>query len=91
MLSNILFGMGIWNILVLSIYGYDKLASKMAYWRISEITLLVLAFLLGGIGAILAMFLFNHKTQKWKFRVLVPMAVISNTFFVGYGLFYWPF
>lgn len=91
MLSNVLMGLGIWNIIVLTIYGYDKFSSKMSYWRVPEFNLILLAFLMGGTGAILGMFMCNHKIGKWKFRILVPLAFICNAFLFGYGLYYWSF
>ena len=66
----------IWNVIVMLVYGIDKLKAKMGAKRISEKALLLCAVLLGGWGAILAMVLFNHKTSKIKFRILVPAAAV---------------
>ena len=66
----------IWNIVVMLVYGYDKLLAKNKKRRISEKTLLLLSFLFGGVGAMFGMVLFNHKTSKLKFRILVPLAVV---------------
>ena len=68
----------IWNIFVLFLYGADKLNARKGKMRIREITLLTVAFLLGGTGAMFGMVLFNHKTSKMKFRVFVPLAVVLN-------------
>lgn len=68
----------VWNIIVFFMYGIDKLKAKRSKWRISENALIVSAFLLGGIGAALGMIVFNHKTSKTKFRILVPIAVIAG-------------
>ena len=35
---------GVWNLIVFSMYGYDKLCAIKGYGRISEFTLLFLAF-----------------------------------------------
>lgn len=64
----------IWNITVMLVYGLDKMLAKMHHRRISENALLSCAFLFGGCGAILGMVLFNHKTSKMKFRILIPTA-----------------
>jgi len=53
-------------------------------WRISESALVLLAFLLGGAGAMFGMILFNHKTSKPKFRFLVPLAIIVNLIIIWY-------
>ncbi len=73
----------VWNIFTMLLYGIDKLRARKHKWRISETALIVPAFLLGGTGAILGMVLFNHKTSKMKFRLLVPIAFVLNiTLFV---------
>lgn len=69
-----------WNIIVMFTYGIDKIKAKRGTRRIREATLLLIAFLLGGIGAIFGMVLFNHKTSKIKFRIFVPLAVVISTF-----------
>lgn len=69
----------IWNIVVMLVYGTDKMLAKAHKRRISEMTLLTCAFLIGGWGAIFGMVLFNHKTSKTKFRILVPLAVLLQT------------
>ena len=67
-----------WNIFVLLLYGLDKFKAKKGLRRIKETTLITPAFLLGGPGAMFGMVLFNHKTSKHKFRILIPLAVILN-------------
>ena len=32
----------------------------------------------GGIGAMFGMVVFNHKTSKIKFRILIPIIAILN-------------
>jgi uncharacterized membrane protein YsdA (DUF1294 family) len=74
----------IWNIVTILIYGIDKMLAKAHKRRISEQTLLICAFLMGGCGAIFGMVLFNHKTSKMKFRILVPLAIL-----IGIIVVYW--
>ena len=58
--------------------GIDKWKAKRGAWRISEKTLLLTTWLLGGVGAWLAMRVFRHKTQHTAFIVSAPIgAVIS--------------
>jgi uncharacterized membrane protein YsdA (DUF1294 family) len=64
----------IWNVIVFFLYGTDKLKAKLGAWRISEKTLLLCAFLLGGVGAWAGMETFRHKTLHLSFRILVPIA-----------------
>lgn len=84
-MNNYLIILLIWNMVVMLIYGVDKLKAKKGKRRISEATLLLLAFIIGGLGADFGMILFNHKTSKIKFRLLVPLAVIMEvalTYFI---------
>ena len=57
-------------------FGFDKEKSRRHAWRISERTLLLSAFLGGAPGALFGMNFFRHKTQKPKFRILVPLAFL---------------
>jgi uncharacterized membrane protein YsdA (DUF1294 family) len=68
----------IWNIIVALIYGIDKLLAKGKKRRMSERFLLFTAFLLGAAGAMFGMVIFNHKTSKMKFRLLVPFYIALN-------------
>ena len=58
------------------LFGFDKEKSRRHAWRISERTLLLSAFLGGAPGALFGMRFFRHKTQKLKFRILVPLALL---------------
>lgn len=64
------------NVLVLVVYGGDKLFAKLDSWRVPEKVLLLLALLGGSIGALLAMQIFRHKTRHLKFRYGVPMILL---------------
>ena len=65
-----------WNIIVFIMYGADKRKAKKAKRRTSEKALLIAAFLLGGVGAAFGMRVFRHKTNHWKFRILVPLSAL---------------
>lgn len=66
----------IWNIITLLIYGLDKFFAIKNLRRISELTLVIVSFLGGGIGSLLGMLLFRHKTQKLKFQIAVPLGAV---------------
>ena len=68
----------IWNVVTMFVYGLDKLFARNQMRRISEKTLLSLAFLMGGAGAMFGMVVFNHKTSKPRFRFHVPLFVLIN-------------
>jgi uncharacterized membrane protein YsdA (DUF1294 family) len=66
------------SLLGFALMGVDKQRAKNHAWRISERTLLFVAFIGGGIGSLAGMLLFRHKTKHMKFIVLVPLAMILN-------------
>lgn len=74
----------IWNMAVMLLYAFDKSRAVRGGNRIKEATLILCAYLLGGLGAMFGMVLFNHKTSKMKFRLLVPLATVVN-FALIYG------
>ncbi len=74
-------------LLILNIISYllffcDKQFARKNKGRISEKTLLLSAFLAGGLGAFLAMYSCRHKTKKLKFVILVPLFLIIQL--IGY-------
>ena len=73
------------NLLTFLVYGLDKWKavrngqrSKRSSRRIPEATLLLLAVLGGSPAALLAMYLFRHKTLHKKFRYGVPAIIIAQ-------------
>ena len=66
------------NVITFILYGVDKRRAKRKRWRISEKTLLVFTFCGGGLGAILGMLSFHHKTKHLKFRIFVPIFFIMQ-------------
>lgn len=54
----------------------DKRKAQRGKWRTSEQTLFVLVLLGGGIGGIVGMYTFRHKTQKPRFVVGFPAILI---------------
>lgn len=75
------------NILAFCLYGIDKWKAVRGAWRLSEMTLLLAAFLGGAAGAFLGMRIFHHKTRHWKFKILVPLFLILEILGLGYLYF----
>ena len=63
------------NVVTFIVYGLDKSKARRGRWRIPEAALLWLAVLGGSPAALLAMWLFRHKTKHNKFRYGVPMIL----------------
>ena len=68
----------IWNVITFLLYAIDKRRAKNNQWRIKEATLILAAFLMGALGATLGMSMLRHKTNKIKFKVSVPVALVLN-------------
>lgn len=68
----------IWNLVTFLTYGLDKIKAKRGKRRISEATLIKIAFLLGGFGAFCGMYVFRHKTDHRKFFLLVPVSCLTS-------------
>ncbi len=70
-------------VIIINIVGFlliraDKIRMKNKEPRIKEVLLFLIAGLSGGIGELLAMLIFRHKTYKWYFRVFMPILVVLN-------------
>ena len=66
------------NLIVFCLYGADKRRAKKGAWRIPERTLLTGTWLLGGVGALLAMRAFRHKTKHIAFQVSAPVGAVLS-------------
>lgn len=78
--------MVVWNLITFFMMGADKYRAKKDKPRIREKTLIIAAFAMGALGVTIGAAAFHHKTQKLKFRVLLPIGIIVNGAVI-YGLF----
>ena len=62
------------NAAVMLLYGLDKLKAQRGMWRIPERVLIGAAVF----GAAAGMLVFHHKTRKLKFRIAIPLIMISE-------------
>lgn len=67
-----------WNLSTFFLMGWDKHKSIKGYYRVKESTLILSAFLMGGIGSLVGSLFFRHKSKKMKFKVLLPVALLCN-------------
>ena len=74
------------NIMAFIAYGIDKHKAIKGKWRISEANLLILTAIGGSLGALAGMYVFHHKTRKWKFKAGVPALLLLQA-----GLLIWLF
>ena len=66
------------NLITFILYGVDKRRARKGAWRIPEKTLLAGTWLLGGVGAWLAMRTFRHKTKHIAFQVSAPIGAVLS-------------
>ena len=74
------------NIIGFLAMGIDKRRAKLMEWRIPEKTLFLITLFGGGIGTILGMYTFRHKTKKKYFTIGLPAIVIIEIVSVIYLL-----
>lgn len=74
------------NIVTFVLFGIDKMKAKNKGFRIPEFVLILFTILFGGVGALLGMVVFNHKTSKLSFRIIVPLSFAVN-YILSYNSF----
>lgn len=72
------------NLVAFALYGVDKSRARRSAWRIPEATLLLVALIGGSLGAFAGMRVWHHKTQKLRFKVLVPLFLIAHIALIAY-------
>jgi len=83
-MNVLIIALAVWNIIVMLLFGIDKLKAKKGKWRVSENTLVLCAFCAGSLGALFGMILFSHKTQNMKFKLLMPIAFVLHIAIIGW-------
>ena len=58
------------NIISFIVYGIDKHLARKKSFRVSEYSLFILSIFGGGIGSLLGMRVFHHKTKKKVFWIV---------------------
>ena len=72
------------NTITFIMFGVDKWKAVHGKWRIRIITLLVLAFIGGSVGGLIAMHVFHHKTQKSYYTFGLPMMLLAQVVLIIY-------
>ena len=55
------------NLVSFALMGIDKRRAQRGAWRISEKALFLTTACFGGLGGVMGMRLFHHKTKHWYF------------------------
>jgi len=85
-IQNILLYVIIINVIGFCAMWIDKRKAQKGSWRIPEKTLFTITLLGGGIGTILGMYAFRHKTKKLSFSIGFPVILISEIVLIIYFL-----
>jgi uncharacterized membrane protein YsdA (DUF1294 family) len=72
------------NIATFIAFVIDKYNAVTNRTRIRIVTLLILSFIGGSIGGMLAMYLFRHKIRKDYFAVGLPMILVTQIVLILY-------
>lgn len=56
-------------------------------WRVSEKILFLVTACFGGLGGVLGMKVFHHKTQHWYFRVFFPVLLVIQIVALAAGAY----
>lgn len=70
------------NVATFCAYWWDKDAARNGHWRISERTLLLLAFAGCSPAALMARRLLRHKTRKHPFAAILNGIVVLQLLFL---------
>ena len=86
--ANIATALIVMNFLAFAAFGIDKARAERGDWRISEGTLLRLAFFGGTLGAYAGRAIFRHKTRKQPFssdlHAIAALQIIGVVALVAY-------
>ncbi|MDR0978873.1 MAG: DUF1294 domain-containing protein [Lachnospiraceae bacterium] len=85
-IQNILIYIIFINLITFLAMYIDKQKAKQHKWRTKEGTLFMLVILGGGIGGIVGIYMFRHKTKKLTFTVGFPTILILEILFIIYWL-----
>ena len=77
----------IMNIVAFVLMGHDKRCARQGKWRVPEKTLFLVTACFGGLGGVLGMKVFHHKTQHWYFRVFFPVLLLTQVVALAIGAY----
>ena len=75
------------NIAAFALMGHDKRCARQGKWRVPEKMLFLVTACFGGLGGVLGMKVFHHKTQHWYFKVFFPVLLIIRIAVISAGAY----
>lgn len=73
------------NVAAFLLMGHDKKCARQGRWRVPERRLFLVTACFGGLGGVLGMKVFHHKTQHWYFRVFYPVLLALQVVLLAAG------
>ena len=77
----------IMNIAAFALMGHDKRCARQGKWRVPEKTLFLVTACFGGLGGVLGMKVFHHKTRHWYFKVFFLVLLIVQIALLAIGAY----
>ena len=77
-LQALLLHLGVMSAFTFALFAIDKRRAANDGRRVSEANLLMASFLGGAVGGLMGMFLLRHKSQRWKFRILLTAFALAQ-------------
>lgn len=74
------------NFITFIAFAIDKINAVKHRTRIRIVTLLILAYVGGSLGALIAMYLLRHKTLTDYFTVGIPLIILMQIFVLFYAM-----
>ncbi len=75
------------SLVTVILYKNDKVKAKKRMWRTKESLLLILPWLMGGLGGFMGVYSIRHKTQHWYFPLNNVLALITQaTLFISLAI-----
>ena len=75
------------NIAAFALMGHDKRCARQGKWRVPEKALFLVTACFGGLGGVLGMKVFHHKTKHWYFRVFFPVLLFVQIALLTIGAY----
>ena len=76
------------NMISFFLMSHDKKCARQEKWRVPEKRLFLVTACFGGLGGVLGMKVFHHKTKHWYFKVFFPALLVIQVALLAAGL-YW--
>jgi len=66
---------------------FESQRRRQGKWRVPEKTLFLVTACFGGLGGVLGMKVFHHKTQHWYFKVFFPVLLVVQIALLAAGAY----